>query len=114
MNIFLIILLYCLIGAIIEFLLVFSVLVYTKRHSNSNQKFIEAWNKATDMLIVPSLFNPNNISKEVANIFNLQICTWTFVWPFHISAIILISITTYVFKIIDRFFDKLASVLLKR
>ena len=62
MGIGLVILLYFVIGAIVEFLMVFSVLMYAKRHSNSDEQFVEAWNKASDLIKITSLFNSKNIS----------------------------------------------------
>lgn len=114
MGIGLIILLYFVIGAIVEFLMVFSVLMYAKRHSNSDEQFVEAWNKASDLIMITSLFNSKNISKDVSFAFQLHICACTFIWPFHALVNMLVIIGTYVFKWIDRLFYKLASVLVKR
>ena len=114
MNIILIILLYCVIGAIVEFFTVFSVLMYAKRHSNSDAEFIEAWNKASDLVMISSVFNINNIKNDVSFAFQLHICACTFIWPFHVLVNMLVVIGTYVFNWIDRFFYKLSSFLVKR
>ena len=63
MNISLIILFYYLIGIIVEFLLLFSVLIYAKKHSNSDKQFIEAWNKVSNLLIITSLSRNISINK---------------------------------------------------
>lgn len=114
MKVILIILLYFLIGAIVEFLLVFSVLMYAKRHSNSEEQFIEVWNKACNLVIIPSLFRTTDINKDIVDIFQLHICTWMFIWPAHIFGNILFIIGIYILKLADRFFYKLTSVLVKR
>lgn len=114
MEIVLIFLLYCLIGAIVEFLFVFSVLMYAKRHSNSDEQFIDAWNKASDLILISSLFNTNNIKQDIVNAFQLHIFAYMFIWPFHILINVLVVIGTYVFDLADRFFYKLTSVLIKR
>lgn len=114
MNIILIFLLYCLIGAIVEFLFVFSVLIYAKRHSNSDEQFIEAWNKAGNLVIIPSLFRTTDINKDIADAFQLHICAWMLIWPAHIFGNILVIIGVYILKLANRFFYKLTSVLVKR
>lgn len=114
MGIGLVILLYFVIGAVVEFLMVFSVLMYAKRHSNSDEQFIEAWNKASDLIIITSLFNSKNLSKDVSFAFQLHICACTFIWPFHVLVNMLVVIGTYVFAGIDHFFYKLSSFLVKR
>ena len=110
----LIFLLYCLIGAIVEFLMVFSVLMYAKRHSSSDEEFIQAWNKASGLIMITSLFNSKNISKDVSFALQLHICACTFIWPFHVFINMLVVIGTYMFDWIDRFFYKLSSFLVKR
>lgn len=114
MGIGLVILLYFVIGAIVEFFMVFGVLMYAKRHSDSDEQFIEAWNKASDLIIITSLFNSKNISKDVSFAFQLHICACMFIWPFHVLVNMLVIIGTYVFDWIDRFFYKLSSFLVKR
>lgn len=114
MNAILIILLYCLIGAIVEFLFVFSVLIYAKRRSNSDEQFIEAWNKAGNLVIIPSLFRTTDINKDIADTFQLHICTWMLIWPAHIFGNILVIIGVYILKLANRFFYWLTSILVKR
>lgn len=114
MGIGLIILLYFVIGAIVEFLMVFSVLMYAKRHSKSDSEFIEAWNKASDVIMISSVFNINNINQDVSFAFQFHVCACMFVWPLHVLINILITMGTYVFNWIDRLFYKFASVLVKR
>lgn len=114
MEIVLIILLYCLIGAIVEFLFVFSVLIYAKRHSNSDEQFIEAWNNASDLIIISSLFRTTDIRKDIADTLQLNICVWTLIWPVHVFINILIIIGFYIFKLVHSVCYKLASVLIKR
>lgn len=114
MNIVLIFLLYCLIGVIVEFLFVFSVLIYAKRHSNSDEQFIEAWNKVSNLVIITSLFRTTDINKDIADTFQLHICAWMLVWPIHIFINIAVIICTYVFGLVNSFFYKLTSILVKR
>ncbi len=114
MEIILIFLLYCLIGAIVEFLMVFSVLMYAKKHSTSDEQFIEAWNKASDLIMISSLFNTNTIKQDVSCAFQLHIFACMFIWPFHVLVNILVVIGTYIFDLADRFFYWLTSVLIKR
>lgn len=110
----LVFLLYCLVGAIVEFLFVFSVLMYAKRHSSSDEEFIIAWNKASDLIMITSLFNIKNIKQDISSAFQLHIFACMFIWPFHILINVLVVIGTYLFDLADRFFYKLASVLIKR
>lgn len=114
MGIGLVILLYFVIGAIVEFLMVFGVLMYAKRHSNSDEQFIEVWNKASDIIILSSINSTNNINNSIADIFKIQIFTHMFIWPLHISIIIVFNICMCWFYLTDRFFNKLTSVLIKR
>lgn len=114
MKIILILLLHCLIGAIIEFLFVFSVLMYAKRHSSSDEEFITAWNKAGNLLIITSLFRTTDINKDIADTFQLHICAWMLIWPIHIFINILVIIGIYILGLANRFFYKLTSVLVKR
>ena len=114
MGIGLVILLYFVIGAIVEFLMVFSVLMYAKRHSDSDEQFVEAWNKASDLGMISSVFNINNINQDVSFAFQFHVCACVFIWPFHVLINILVIIGTYVFKWIDRLFYKLSSFLVKR
>lgn len=114
MDIGLVILLYFVIGAIVEFLIVFSVLMYAKRHSNSDEQFIEAWNKANDLIMIPSLFNTKNINRDVSFAFQLHMSAYVLIWPIHVIVNILVIICTYVFYWIDHFFYKLTSFLVKR
>lgn len=110
----LIFLLYCLIGAIVEFLFVFSVLIYAKRHSSSDEEFIEAWNKASNLIMITSLFNAKNIKQDISSAFQLHIFVCMFIWPFHIFINILVVMGTYLFELVDRFFYWLTSILIKR
>lgn len=114
LEIFLPILFYCLIGAIIEFLLVFGVLIYAKRHSKSDEQFIEAWNKASDVALVISLSHSNDITNDVAFALRLHVCAVTFIWPFHLVMHVLINACNIVSRVSNRFFSKVASVLVKR
>ena len=114
MEIILIFLLYCLIGAIVEFLFVFSVLMYAKRHSSSDEEFIEAWNKASNLLIITPLFRVANINKDIADTFQLHMCAWMLIWPIHIFINTLVIIGIYVLGLANRFFYWLTSVLIKR
>lgn len=114
MGIGLVILLYFVIGALVEFFMVFSVLMYAKRHSDSDEQFVEAWNKASNLIMITSLFNSKNISKDVSFAFQLHICACTFIWPFHAFVNMLVIIGTYLFDWINRFFYKLSSFLVKR
>lgn len=102
MSIKLIILLYYLIGIIVEFLLLVGVWIYVKKHSNSDNQFIEVWNKVSNLLIITSLSRTVNINKDIASTFLIHICTWTFIWPIHIFINILIIIGTYVLVLIKR------------
>lgn len=110
----LIFLLYCLIGAIVEFLFVFSVLMYAKRHSSSDEEFIEAWNKASNLIMITSLFNAKNIKQDISSAFQLHIFACMFIWPFHILINILVVTGTRMFDLADRFFYWLTSILIKR
>lgn len=114
MEIVLIFLLYCLIGVIVEFLLMFSVLIYAKRHSNSDEQLIEAWNNISDLIIMTSLFRTTDIRKGIADTLQLNICVWTLIWPVHVFINILIIIGFYIFKLINCVCYKLTSVLVKR
>lgn len=114
LEIFLPILFYCLIGAILEFLLVFGVLIYAKRHSKSDAQFVEAWNKASDVALVISLSHNNDITNDVAFALRLHVCAVTFIWPFHLVMQILINIYYIISRVANRFFSKVASVLVKR
>ena len=114
MGIDLVILIYFVIGAVVEFLMVFSVLMYAKRHSNSDEQFIEAWNKASNLAFIPSLFRPNNISQDVSSTFQLHVYACTFIWPFHVFINLLVVVGKYVFDWLDRFFYWLTSILVKR
>ena len=102
MSIKLIILLYYLIGIIIEFLFLFGVWIYVKKHSNSDKQFLEVWNKVSHLLILTSLSRTININKDIAYTFLIHICTWTFIWPIHIVINILIIIGTYVLVLVKR------------
>lgn len=115
MNIILIILLYCLIGAIVEFLLVFGVLMYSKRHSKSDEQFIKAWNKVSDIALVVSLYDScNDIKDDVAFALKLHVCLCTIIWPFHLIILILVRICIIVGRLANYGFNKLTSFLLKR
>lgn len=114
MGIGLVILLYFVIGAIVEFLMILSVLLYAKRHSQSDEQFVEAWNKASNLILITSIFNPNDISRDVSSAFQLHIYACTFIWPFHVFINILVVIGKFVFDWLDRFFCWLTSILVKR
>lgn len=113
MEIILIFLLYLLIGAIIEFSLVFSISIYAKRHSKSDEQFVEAWNKASDLTLVMSLSHSNNITNDVAFALRLHVCVVTFVWPLHIIMYLLINTCNIINRVSNRFFSKVASILVK-
>lgn len=114
MKVILIILLYLLIGIIVEFLLMFSVLIYAKRHSNSDEQFIEVWNNASNLIIMTSLFRTTDIRKDIADTLQLNICVWTLIWPVHVFINILIIIGFYIFKLVNHVCYKLISILVKR
>ncbi len=70
----------------------FSVLIYAKRHSNSDEQLIEAWNNASDLIIMTSLFRTTDIRKGIVDTLQLNICVWTLIWPVHVFINILIII----------------------
>ena len=52
MNILLYVILYWVIGILVEFFMIFGVLSYVKNHSSSKKEFIETWHDVTDYVMV--------------------------------------------------------------
>ena len=112
MSTLLYVILYWIIGIIIEFLMAFGVLSYVKKHSNSIKEFIEIWHDVTDYVMVLPLPYTKDIESNVSFVFRAHLCVISTVWPIHIAMNILFFIFLGICKLFQTVFDKLVSKLL--
>lgn len=112
MNTLLYVILYWIIGTLVEFFMVFSVLRYVENHSSSKKEFIELWSDITDYIMVLSLPYTEDIKSNISFVFRAHLCVISIVWPIHIFMNILFFIFLGIYKLFKVPFDKLASKLL--
>ena len=112
MNTLLYVILYWGIGILIEFLMVFGVLSYVKKHSTSTKEFIETWHDVTDYVMVLSLPYTEDVKSNVSFVFRAHLCVISTVWPIHIAMNILFFIFLGICKLFKTVSDKLVSKLL--
>ena len=114
MNTLLYVILYWIIGMLIEFLMVFGVLSYANNHSSSIKEFIETWHDITNYIMVLSLPYTEDIESNVSFALRVHLCVISIVWPIHVSINILILILIGICNLFNIVFDKFASKLLRK
>lgn len=112
MNTLLYVILYWVIGILVEFLMVFSVLCYVKNHSNSIKEFIETWHDITDYVMILPLPYTTDVESNISFVLRAHLCVISLIWPIHIFINILFFIFLGINKLLKIPFDKLTSKLL--